>query len=625
MTDCEDCSNLYFSNIITKSLQPINSDDRYFEGYLTVQVKDKQGEITIVDELYKVLPIWMDRGAPISDTHSNRIIGKGINYSKSSFVDKDGSEYPAIKITGKIHKNYELDNEIWNKIKSGEYKGLSFGGATRTNREPIVMKDGSIAYALKELEHYEVAVCRDPAVPLALITDHNNVAKAMADHTEDRGDGKMVIKCSKFGCYVEKKDSPCWEGYEQIGMKEKDGKMVPNCVPKGSANKATHDKDGDGDEDSEDWKIARDEAIRNNEDEEDDVKKDSLIKIEDEHDKNTKAEVLDEWKNDDNDNGEDKKKGEDFSNADGDKTNYQSNQNVSPEKSSNRESSPVDDDDDANIEPEKKEKSELQQNANDVRHSGKEYQTNNESAQVTEVKEEDEDDKKKSGYVTEDGNKQAGGQGSTNDDTYKNSENYINSNNQDSAKDMEEDKSKDIENEEKDEKSSDDDEKVEKSDFQETIKSNIDTLTDVIKSLAETQKDVSSTLSTIDDRLKALETPTDLPLKPQTSAAEDIGAKVTVPDTYQANSVQAGLDDDKHAEDKPESDPSGLKMQEKANFDFTTETPRPNAAIEAVNKSEGDISMILKDARSGGDLSAVARDILAGKYYTPTPDEVGTY
>lgn len=23
----------------------------------------------------------------------------------------------------------------------------------------------------------------------------------------------------------------CWEGYEQIGMKEKDGRMVPNCVP----------------------------------------------------------------------------------------------------------------------------------------------------------------------------------------------------------------------------------------------------------------------------------------------------------------------------------------------------------------------------------------------------------
>ena len=24
---------------------------------------------------------------------------------------------------------------------------------------------------------------------------------------------------------------PCWEGYEAVGMKEKRGKMVPNCVP----------------------------------------------------------------------------------------------------------------------------------------------------------------------------------------------------------------------------------------------------------------------------------------------------------------------------------------------------------------------------------------------------------
>tara|TARA_R110000824_G_scaffold320120_2_gene507075 strand:+ start:389 stop:817 length:429 start_codon:yes stop_codon:yes gene_type:complete len=24
---------------------------------------------------------------------------------------------------------------------------------------------------------------------------------------------------------------PCWDGYEMIGMKEKDGKEVPNCVP----------------------------------------------------------------------------------------------------------------------------------------------------------------------------------------------------------------------------------------------------------------------------------------------------------------------------------------------------------------------------------------------------------
>ena len=189
------------SRIVTKSMTVLDhTDDRFFEGYLTVEMKDRQGEITVVDELYKCLPIWMDRGAPITDTHSNRVVGKGINFMKTTF-ESEGVTYPAIKITGKIHKNYELDASIWDKIKSGEYKGLSFGGATKTDRSPKVMKDGSIAYELKDLEHYEVAVCRDPAVPLALITDYNPLAKAITNG-EELPDGKMKIKCDKFGCYV---------------------------------------------------------------------------------------------------------------------------------------------------------------------------------------------------------------------------------------------------------------------------------------------------------------------------------------------------------------------------------------------------------------------------------------
>ncbi|WP_395052743.1 hypothetical protein [Flavobacterium sp.] len=31
-----------------------------------------------------------------------------------------------------------------------------------------------------------------------------------------------------------KSDDPCWKDYEKIGMKTKDGKKVPNCVPKKS-------------------------------------------------------------------------------------------------------------------------------------------------------------------------------------------------------------------------------------------------------------------------------------------------------------------------------------------------------------------------------------------------------
>ena len=30
-------------------------------------------------------------------------------------------------------------------------------------------------------------------------------------------------------------DEPCWKDYKQVGMKKKNGKEVPNCVPKGSS------------------------------------------------------------------------------------------------------------------------------------------------------------------------------------------------------------------------------------------------------------------------------------------------------------------------------------------------------------------------------------------------------
>ncbi len=38
---------------------------------------------------------------------------------------------------------------------------------------------------------------------------------------------------------AKKKDDkdPCWKNYEQVGTKTKDGKTVPNCVPKKTKSK----------------------------------------------------------------------------------------------------------------------------------------------------------------------------------------------------------------------------------------------------------------------------------------------------------------------------------------------------------------------------------------------------
>ena len=42
---------------------------------------------------------------------------------------------------------------------------------------------------------------------------------------------------------VENVDEVCWDTHEQRGMKKKGGKMVPNCVPKGSVKKESYHSD----------------------------------------------------------------------------------------------------------------------------------------------------------------------------------------------------------------------------------------------------------------------------------------------------------------------------------------------------------------------------------------------
>lgn len=47
----------------------------------------------------------------------------------------------------------------------------------------------------------------------------------------------LLIK-SKVMAEKKKEKDPCWKDYEQVGMKKKDGKEVPNCVPKKAAKKS---------------------------------------------------------------------------------------------------------------------------------------------------------------------------------------------------------------------------------------------------------------------------------------------------------------------------------------------------------------------------------------------------
>ena len=176
----------------------------------------------------------------------------------------------------------------------------------------------------------------------------------------------------------------------------------------------------------------------------------------------------------------------------------------------------------------------------------------------------------------------------------------------------------------------------EKAHFEEAVKATFDTLADQMKSIAESQKAVVDSVKGFSKRIKALEKPTDLPLSPSgTESGDDVGADVKVPEDPYPQGQQAKLDEDGK---ETENDEAKLQMQQKpvgktqlvqkSGHTFTTETPRPNAALETLEKSGGqDFSPILKDARAGGyeALSKVAQGILSGKYYKPSTDEVAQW
>jgi hypothetical protein len=63
--------------------------------------------------------------------------------------------------------------------------------------------------------------------------DINDVQHFYKDGEKDVENDLAEIEVeSAKGSKKEMKDDPCWDGYEMVGKKEKDGKEVPNCVPK---------------------------------------------------------------------------------------------------------------------------------------------------------------------------------------------------------------------------------------------------------------------------------------------------------------------------------------------------------------------------------------------------------
>ena len=168
-----------------------NKEDRIVRGWGSVDVIDKEGEVLPIAEFKKIMPIVMKRGGNIMDRHSNRHVGKILG---CEFLDKETPEgpRPGVYLTYMIFKDYEIDDMVWDGIKQGIYKGLSFGGMNKTLEYSF--KDKEFATVLKDISGFEFSVVPDMANQESNNDQINYFAKSdkEKEHEEYNGDDPFL-------------------------------------------------------------------------------------------------------------------------------------------------------------------------------------------------------------------------------------------------------------------------------------------------------------------------------------------------------------------------------------------------------------------------------------------------
>lgn len=159
------------------AIEVLDDDSRRFVAWASVEVVDREGEVIPMSELRKIMPQIMERGGPIQDSHSNRNIGRILNYS---FAEKevDGEMKDGLLILAKIYDHTDLDDKVWSEMKEGDRKGISFGGAADDAQLDVRFDGESDVDILRQMEGYEFSSVHEPANQEANNVAVNPLAKA---------------------------------------------------------------------------------------------------------------------------------------------------------------------------------------------------------------------------------------------------------------------------------------------------------------------------------------------------------------------------------------------------------------------------------------------------------------
>lgn len=234
-----------------KQLTIINDNDRIFKAVITADIADSQNEIIPVEEAENSVMGILKRGGILMDEHSNKQVGRMLNYEKATIQGNDGKDYTALVGTFQVYSDYVRDDMVWNGIKNGEKTGISIGGEN-FDSEQKSMKDPKI---LKKLQGFELSIVTKPANPLALITGFNPVAKS--DITKEDVQKPFAGYKDFEDCVSQNKDKNDPQAYcatimreveDKTDTKKEDIDLTPPESAQNNAKKVLRWKEEHGDE-----------------------------------------------------------------------------------------------------------------------------------------------------------------------------------------------------------------------------------------------------------------------------------------------------------------------------------------------------------------------------------------
>lgn len=193
-----------------------DENSRLVRGWGSVDVVDKAGQRLPMDEFKKVMPIYMRRGGVITDMHSNKVVAKCLNYE---FGTNPATGAEGVYLTVDVFNDYVYDDMVWEKIKTREYKGFSFGGINKM--KDIVFEEGmNPEVILKGLECFEFAFVDGPMNAPSLLDEINYIAKS--DNEKKEADVKKGLK------ELVKQDNPWAICMARVGDEDKE--KFESCV-----------------------------------------------------------------------------------------------------------------------------------------------------------------------------------------------------------------------------------------------------------------------------------------------------------------------------------------------------------------------------------------------------------